>query len=296
MRLSIATLLPILLVGCVSQGKYDDLKTEYDHARQDIGARQVQIGTLEQSLRDLQEKHEQLQAQLEATQQELAAAKQQASDLGAENLGLRQEQLRLNGDLAALLKDRSRLKESTDQLQVALTALSARKMEAERRIAEYRSLLARFKNLIDAGTLRVTMTDGRMVLQLPTDVLFDTGSAKLSKLGKEAVGEVAVVLKDMRERRFQVEGHTDNVPIHNAQYRSNWELAAARALGVVRAMTEAGMDGTPLSAASYGEYHPTASNENDEGRRANRRIEIVLVPDLSMLPGFEELKGVVEGS
>lgn len=293
---SLIAMAPLLAVGCVSQGKYDDLKTQYDNARADVGQRQIQIGTLEQSLQDEREKAKALQSQIDQLQTQLSAQQQQLSESGAENMRLRQEQLRLNGDLAVVVKDRSKLKESTEQLQAALAELSARKMEAERRIAEFRTLLARFKNLIDAGTLRVTIADGRMVLQLPSDVLFDSGSAKLSKVGKEAIGQVALVLKDMHERRFQVEGHTDNVPIHNAQYASNWELASARALGVVRAMTETGMQGMPLSAASYGEYHPTASNDNEAGRKMNRRIEIVLVPDLSMLPGYEELNKIVGGT
>ena len=98
----------------------------------------------------------------------------------------------------------------------------------------------------------------------------------------------------MPDRRYQIEGHTDNLPIHNSQYRSNWELAAARGLGVVRAMNEAGMDARLLSAASYGEFHPAASNETPDGRAENRRIEVILVPDLSRLPGYEELQQVVQ--
>jgi chemotaxis protein MotB len=196
--------------------------------------------------------------------------------------------------MAKLLKDRSQLKESTAQLQQALAELAKRKAEADKRVAEFKSLLAKFKALIDAGTLKVKIVDGRMVLALPTDILFDSGSAKLSKAGKQALQQVAAVLKDMRGRRFQVEGHTDNVPIRTAQYPSNWELSAARALGVIKAMTEAGMTGEALSAAGYGEHHPTAKNDGDAGRAENRRIEIVVVPDLSMLPGFEELKRVVE--
>jgi chemotaxis protein MotB len=291
---SVAVLSLLPLVGCVSESKYDDLKHMYDVARADLGERQVQIGTLEQTLQDERDKSKQLTAQLESLQQQVALIEQQRNETAAEILRLQQEELRLNGDLASLVKDRSRLKQSTEQLQLALAELSARKVEAERRVAEFRTLLSRFKNLIDAGTLRVTIADGRMVLQLPTDVLFDSGSARLSKVGQETVGQVALVLKDMPERRFQIEGHTDNVPIHNAQYRSNWELAAGRALGVVRAMSDAGMQGTLLSAASYGEYHPTASNDNETNRKENRRIEIVLVPDLSMLPGFQELTSIVD--
>jgi chemotaxis protein MotB len=79
----------------------------------------------------------------------------------------------------------------------------------------------------------------------------------------------------------------------NAQFPSNWELASGRALVVVRAMAGAGMPADAVSAASYGEFHPVASNEDEIGRAANRRIEIVLLPDLSIVPGFDELQQAV---
>jgi chemotaxis protein MotB len=178
-------------------------------------------------------------------------------------------------------------------LQEALAELSKRKAEAERRVNEFRDLLARFKSLIDAGKLSVKMVDGRMVLALPSDVLFDSGSATLSAGGAAAVAEVSTVLATMTDRRFQVEGHTDNVPIRTAAYPSNWELASARALGVVKAMVTAGMQASLVSAAGFGEFRPATTNDTAEGRQQNRRIEIVLQPDLSMLPGFDELSSAV---
>ena len=139
------------------------------------------------------------------------------------------------------------------------------------------------------------IADGRMVLALPTDVLFASGKAKLSDAGKAAVTEVTAVLVTLHKRRFQVEGHTDNVPIKTPRYPSNWELSAARALGVVKTMLEANMTGALVSAAGFGEFRPVATNDTPEGRGANRRIEIVLVPDLSSLPGFSELKKAMDG-
>ena len=128
-------------------------------------------------------------------------------------------------------------------------------------------MLVRFKDLIDAGTLSVRVVDGRMVLALPTDVLFDSGSARLSKTGKEAAQQVGSVLAAMSRRRVQVEGHTDNMPIHNAQFASNWELASARALVVVRAMMQSGIPSDAVSAASYGEFHPARATTTRGPRR-----------------------------
>ena len=172
----------------------------------------------------------------------------------------------------------------------ALADLEKRRAEAEARVQEFKSLLARFRSLIDAGKLKVKIIDGRMVVVLATDILFSSGSASLSKDGKSAIAEVAQVLKTIPQRAFQVEGHTDTVPISTSQYPSNWELAAARAITVLKAMVDAGLPAERVSAASFGETRPVGTNETQEGKAQNRRIEIIIVPDLSTLPGFEELK------
>jgi chemotaxis protein MotB len=279
----------LVLAGCVSQGKYDNLKQQYDRAQAQLGDRQERIGKLGASVETERAENAKLQDQNSRARAQFVA-------LAEERAKLEAEQRRLTVELTKVLEDRARLTHAGDQLRVALGELAARKVEADRRVAEFKNLLLRFKNLIDAGTLRVTISDGRMVLALPTDVLFDSGSARLSKTGKAAITEITQVLKEVPDRRYQIEGHTDNVPIHNSQYRSNWELAAARGLGVVRAMNEAGMDARVLSAASYGEFHPAASNDTAEGRAENRRIEVILVPDLSRLPGYEELQQVVQAA
>ena len=98
------------------------------------------------------------------------------------------------------------------------------------------------------------------------------------------------MLKAIPDRSFQVEGHTDNVPISNDKYKSNWELASGRSITVVKEMLDVGMPATRISAASYAEFAPVAPNRTDAGKAQNRRIQIVLVPDLSGLPGFEELE------
>lgn len=277
-----------LLGGCVSVGKYDDLKKQYDDS-------QAKLGETNSALDAEQQKNAELSQQIADKQAALQGLEAEKAALEAEIGRLQGEQKKLQEELAALVKDRSRLKESTEQLRQALAELAKRKAEADRRVAQFRNLLAKFKSMIDSGKLEVKIVDGRMVLRLPTDVLFDSGSATLSQAGAAAVAEVAAVLATLDEKRFQVEGHTDNVPISSARFPSNWELSTARAVGVVKAMLTAGMQGASLSAAGFGEFRPVANNDSDIHKAKNRRIEIVLVPDLSRLPGFEELQQVVEG-
>ena len=106
---------------------------------------------------------------------------------------------------------------------------------------------------------------------------------------------MAAILATLPDKRFQIEGHTDNVPIRTAQFPSNWELAADRAISVVKTLIEGGMAPDAVSAASYGEHRPIAANETRDQKAANRRIEIVMVPDLSQLPGFDELEALGAG-
>ena len=283
-RLSVL-LAAVLLNGCVMQGTYDALQKDFDNTQSTLQQREAENADLKAALdkergtsKDLGERIARLTAELERTLKAKAAIDEAKTALEA--------------DKSAMLKDASRLQASIAEMQAALADLAKRKAEADARIAEFRGLLDRFKTLIDAGKLKVKMADGRMVVELASDVLFASGSANLSKDGKVALAEVGQLLAEIPDRKFQIEGHTDNVPIATAQYPSNWELASARAVTVLKTMVDAGMPIERISAASYGDSKPALPNDTAEGKAANRRIEIVVVPDLSSLPGFEELNRV----
>ena len=269
-------MLLMLTLGCLVPKKdLDALSAEVTSAREELTAQrahsQGRITDLEAALAQAQAKAAQLDGELTARGSELA---------------------RLNAEQASLLKDRSRLKASVEEMESALNELAERKRAADQRVSQYQDLLSRFQSLIDAGQLSVSITDGRMVVQLATDILFASGSAELSEDGVAALAAVASILSEIPDRRYQIEGHTDNVPISTAQYPSNWELASGRAIVVLQAMIDAGLGAERVSAASYADTRPVSANDSDEGRAANRRIEIVVVPDLSQLPGFEELQAV----
>lgn len=187
-------------------------------------------------------------------------------------------------------KDKGKLQSSLDEMKKAMAEMNERQAEQKKRLQEFADLTRRFKKLTDAGTLSVKIVDGKMVVSLGSDVLFPAGSAKLSKEGMQAIKEVTQQLNSIPGKRYQVEGHTDNVPISTATFPSNWELASARAISVVQTMMENGMQSSRVSAASYADTNPVASNSSQEGKAANRRVAIVIVPDLSTMPGYEELQ------
>lgn len=214
-------------------------------------------------------------------------------ELSATNAALaktKEENSKLQENLVSTVKDRGQLKTSLDEMKKAMEEMRQRQAEQKQRLQEFEDLTMRFKKLTDSGTLSIQFVDGKMVVSLGSDVLFPSGSAKLSAAGLEALKEVTAQLKSIPGKRYQVEGHTDNLPIATAIFPSNWELASSRAINVTRFMIEAGgMPPERVSAASFGDTSPRQSNDTPEGRAANRRIAIVVVPDLSTLPGYAEL-------
>jgi len=141
-----------------------------------------------------------------------------------------------------------------------------------------RELEQRLAGQVADHTVVIRMGREGLVISLREAGFFDTGSAAprpealgtLRKIGSSLAGSVYDV---------RVEGHTDNVPIHNAQFDSNWELSSARADHIARMMLEIGAIAPDrLSAAGYAEFHPIDTNETAEGRANNRRVDLVILP------------------
>ena len=287
-------------VGCVPKARYAALADDLEDTRQGLAAERATAAAVTDRCNRRHADDEQRVAACEARgaglNQELLrqADAARSSERAAQDLSADLEAERQR--LAQLVKDRSQMRASIDEMRRALAGAAERERQAARRVAEFKDMLARFKDLIDAGSLQVRVVDGRMVLTLPMDILFASGSARLSKEGHDTLMMVGRGLATLPGRRFQVEGHTDNVPIHTTAYPSNWELAAGRALVVVRTLLEGGLGPDALSAGSFAEHHPVAANADEAGRARNRRIEIVVLPDLTGLPGYDELQRLSAGS
>ncbi len=176
-------------------------------------------------------------------------------------------------------------------LERALEELRAREKQSQARLAVFTEMLNKFRAMIDSGKLRVRVVRGRMVVELAENILFDSGRSDLKKEGQDALSQVASVLASIENRDFQVAGHTDNIPIKSARFPSNWELSTTRAVVVTKWLTDKGLAANRVSAAGYAETQPVAPNDTPEGRQQNRRIEIVLMPNLDELPDLSSLAG-----
>lgn len=256
----------------------------------------------------------QLQGQLDETRRALAASQGRAADhekRGAE-LSARLDQA--SAKAAALEKERGELLKSNadlarsvnakqDELSKTVTALSGEKRGLEGRIAEltrtaeelkarqerelaqtkvtYEGLVGELKAEIAQGQVQIEQVQGKLSVSVAETIFFDSGKAEIKEGGRKVLQRVGSVLKQVPDKAIRIEGHTDNVPIRSAareRYPSNWELSTARATTVARFLQEkAGLDPALLTAAGYGEYRPLASNDTEQGRARNRRIELVLI-------------------
>ena len=133
---------------------------------------------------------------------------------------------------------------------------------------------------IKRSEVALRMESDGLIISLREIGFFDSGSAQIKPQAMGAVHRIAGFLRG-RNCSLRIEGHTDNVPIHTASFASNWELSTARATVLVKLLIEEeGFAPERLSAAGYGEFHPVAENSSAAGQQLNRRVDIVVVPQV----------------
>ena len=230
------------------------------------------------------------QGELRETKKVRDVQKLRATQLEAELSATRAER---DKKTAAELEKEKRIKALLDEMsqnkvevETELIKLRTQRDQAEKRLSAFRKLNEKFRSLVDTGKLQVDFRNGQMVIKLPSEILFASGKADLSKAGKTALQEVLNILLEFKDRQFQVAGHTDDRRIRSRKFKNNWQLSSARALSVLQFMVTAGFEPTSLGAIGFGQHRPVAGNDTEEGRALNRRIEIILVPDLSELPNL----------
>ena len=145
----------------------------------------------------------------------------------------------------------------------------------------------KFGQEISDKQIKLQMMEKGLVITVVGDLIFDSGKAKIRSEAYPLLDKVSAVLEDnMAQFNVGIEGHTDNAPIKHSGWKSNWELSTARALSVVHYLVkDQGISPKRLSAIGYGEYRPVATNETEDGRMQNRRVEIVILPSVTKIKG-----------
>lgn len=210
------------------------------------------------------------------------ASTKKLKTLEADNVKMSEEKI----DLQQQLEETTKELEEKDLRIVSLEKeKEEQKIAAEKEVATltetFENLKKALKNEISQGQVEVQSIKGKLNLTIAEQLFFETGKTDIKPRGEAVLKRIAEILKKIPEKNIRVEGHTDNFPIVSSLkkvYPTNWELGSARATTVVRFLQEkAGIDPLRLSAVSYGQYRPVASNKTEAGRAQNRRIEIILI-------------------
>ena len=283
--LSLSFLL-LSLSACVSNRVFNDLESRYAELKDNFNRQTKTIESLNEELKDLTEKYVTQEASLQQTEDSLNLKQQKL------------EQLESSLDLLKLQSE-SALKERITENEELLKKIAERENElADRmaRVEELEGLIARQKqamrnlkerlsdallNFEDKG-LTVEARDGKVYVSMENKLLFKSGSWTVEAAGQNAIKSLAGVLPENPDIAILIEGHTDNVPYRGkGPLKGNWDLSTKRATAIVNQLLE-NPDILPqnLTAAGRGEYLPIAPNSTRSGRAANRRIEVVLSPQL----------------
>jgi chemotaxis protein MotB len=265
--------------GCVSTGKYELKEKEAS----DLTGK---VQELQQKYANLSRENAELKARVQKLSGELSTANGERERL-IESGKLLAESLKSTADeknrkIAELSQRVNDLEKDNATLKEQIAGLRKAKEEVVQKTSKtYEEMLEKMKNEISKGQVTISELKGKLTVNMLNAILFDSGKAEVKPQGVAVLQKVVDILKNVTDKAIRIEGHTDNVMISGEltrKYPTNWELSAARAINVARYLQQQGIAPTLLSAVAYGEYKPVASNDTEEGRAKNRRIEIILVP------------------
>jgi chemotaxis protein MotB len=291
----------VMLAGCVGSGTHQRTLAELEETRETLAKT---VAALESYQKQTAAETDGLKKQLETVWHALDDANTRIMDLTArveseqsQVAELRLDKQRLMSASAAAQGEIERTRATVKQREEDLKAEMAEKarLEQERAAKEaeinrltqtHADLTKSLEAEIARGDIRIKQVRDRLTINMVDRVLFDSGQGQVKPAGLRVLKQVRDILKNVTDKQIRIEGHTDNVPIGGklkTRFPSNWELSTARATSVVRYLIEeGGVDRAYLSAVGYADMRPVASNATEEGRTANRRIEITLYPkDLS---------------
>lgn len=245
----------------------------------------------------LNDRYNQERAQKEDLQKQLDAAKGRVTTLQDQLKKMGVDMNALNSQLQQAGTEKQQLAASLEELKQAVEEYKSRAAQLEKIKERFELLRSKLQKLVNLG-LKVEIRNNRMVIRLPGDVLFASGQDRLRKDGEKVLGVVADVIRgdaQLSKRYFQIAGHTDNKPLAGGRFGDNWGLSLMRARQVLLFLVKptedkgGGLDPKRLHAAGYGDTDPVASNDTPEGREQNRRVELVLMPDVSEMLDLKSL-------
>lgn len=306
-KLSLIALVLTLTTSCVSKKIYTDLEDKYANLKKENRKLldsnrdlETALSKANNDLTTLQQEYDTTLAQRNNLQREYDATKSNLDNLKASYEALEENSnaaisanSKKNRELLAQLeaKEQALAAENArlDKLKQELEARSQRVAELEHVIAAKDANMTKLKNAISKALtnfegkgLTVEQRNGKVYVSMENKLLFESGSWAVGVQGKQAVKQLGDVLAENPDIDILIEGHTDNVPYKgNAQLSGNWDLSTKRATAIVNILRENNsIIPERLTAAGRGEFAPIATNDTPEGKAKNRRIEVILTPQL----------------
>ena len=268
----------MVVSGCVTKGTHEQTLAELDQMHKESAKLALQIAALEEEKAKLSDDKQMLIAQTTGMSDELAGLQKRIGELETQISDREIEIGKLKQGGEALAAEKARLEREH----------AAKEAEIQRLTKTQEDLTKSLKAEIERGDIKIKQVRDRLTINMVEKVLFNSGQAQVKPEGLNVLKSVSDILKNVNDKQIRIEGHTDNVPIGvklRDKFPTNWELSTGRATNVVRYFIEhGGVNRENLEAVGYADTRPVADNETEEGRTANRRIEIALFPkDLSAI-------------
>ena len=273
-KLWVFLLVFVLIESCVSTRKFKEQVSQVAQEKSAHAATKQDLNDCAGSLKVDEKKIADLQAELAADQDQITFLKQN------NNQALKQLE-----NLSVISSSQAEsIKKSMENMGVKDNMIFSLQASLAQRDSLNMALVLNLKGAIgnlDDKDINIRVDKGVVYIDISDKMLFKSGSYNITEKASEVLGKVAKVLKNQKDIEFMVEGHTDNVPFRRGDLIDNWDLSVKRATAVVRVLQDKyDLNPAKMTAAGRSEYQPLNSNETEEGKAANRRTRIVILPQL----------------
>jgi chemotaxis protein MotB len=262
------------MVSCVSSKKFKSLNDKYNELNTSLTGVQGDLKNCRDEKSELERKRAAYEAEIDGLKKQVDYLKEN------NNVALKQMQ-----DLSVISSQQAEsIKKSMENLGMKDAYIQDLQTQMARKDSLNMALVMNLKGAIgnlDDQDINIKVDKGVVFIDISDKLLFKSGSYSITDRASEVLGKVAMVLKNQPDIEFMVEGHTDNVAFARGELADNWDLSVKRATTVVKLLQKKyGLDPAKMAAAGRAEYKPVADNSTAEGRAANRRTRIVILPQL----------------
>src|ERR1044072_8278338 len=274
----------VFLFSCVSSKKFKK-------SQADLAASQTQYTQLQGTLNDCNTQKADLTKKSEGLQSQIDALNNQIGLLKENNT----QALKQLEDLSVISSSQAEsIKKSMENIGAKDVYIQSLQEQMARKDSLNMALVMNLKGAVgnlDDKDINIKVDKGVVYIDISDKLLFKSGKYDVTEQAKTVLGKVALVLKNQPDIEFMVEGHTDDVPYSKGVLVDNWDLSCKRATSVIRILqNQYGLDPAKMSAAGRSEYKPVTDNNTAEGKAANRRTRIVILPQLDQFFKLLETK------